>query len=396
MCKRDGCDYKSEAVACTTEKEENKATACGQKNKCDVCGVEYGEALAHTWTQSTDYVKTAATCTTKAVYYMVCSTCTKSANELGEEDNTWTGKALGHDMQDYTYDISGWKFVPDTLDVSAIKEPTCCADGMQISYCSRCSEYTTKIKAKDATAHIWETAEDSEDGLKWVKQGGDCIVGVTYTNKCIVVGCTEVQTKKETGGHQWGITHYEYPTCTEEGYIQETCSVCSFQKDRFYDKNMHEKLGDKYENAELAPLGHDVKESTEVAGTCISSGYTVGICDRCGNEAIEETDVYGDHTWKDVAAVEATCEKDGYSAHKLCKICGETEGKTTEAKTGHNDKDGDGKCDDCNRVPTENGKSCGCICHKTSGIMKIFYKILNFFWKLFKISKSCDCGNVHW
>ncbi len=38
---------------------------------------------------------------------------------------------------------------------------------------------------------------------------------------------------------------------------------------------------------------------------------------------------------------------------------------------------------------------CGHICHK-SGIAKFFYKILRFFWKLFKINKVCDCGFEHY
>ena len=45
-------------------------------------------------------------------------------------------------------------------------------------------------------------------------------------------------------------------------------------------------------------------------------------------------------------------------------------------------------------TPTTKGE-CSHICHK-SGIAKFFYKILRFFWKLFKINKVCDCGFEHY
>ncbi|MBQ3085755.1 MAG: hypothetical protein IJC45_00315 [Clostridia bacterium] len=40
-------------------------------------------------------------------------------------------------------------------------------------------------------------------------------------------------------------------------------------------------------------------------------------------------------------------------------------------------------------------KSCDCMCHK-DGILGFFYKIIGFFWKIFKINPVCQCGVAHY
>ena len=68
------------------------------------------------------------------------------------------------------------------------------------------------------------------------------------------------------------------------------------------------------------------------------------------------------------------------------------------AATGHVDGNNDNVCDSCKgqlgNVVVE--KEDGCICHKDSGFMKFMYKFLLFFWKLFKINKTCLCGAEHY
>ena len=44
---------------------------------------------------------------------------------------------------------------------------------------------------------------------------------------------------------------------------------------------------------------------------------------------------------------------------------------------------------------TTEGTECNHICHK-KGIAAFFYKIARFFWKMFKINKTCDCGIDHY
>ena len=49
-------------------------------------------------------------------------------------------------------------------------------------------------------------------------------------------------------------------------------------------------------------------------------------------------------------------------------------------------------CTDCGFDRTE---GCGCNCHKT-GIAGFFWKIINFFNKIFKLKQECKCGIKHY
>ena len=68
----------------------------------------------------------------------------------------------------------------------------------------------------------------------------------------------------------------------------------------------------------------------------------------------------------------------------------------------HIDSNNDGKCDICGEKtgevtpPLSNPSStCTHICHK-SGFAGFIYKIARFFWKLFKIHQTCECGAKHY
>ena len=61
---------------------------CTSEAVCEVCGASYGELAAHSYTeQNTDsqYLKSAATCTHKAVYYYSCECGTKGSETRSDE-----------------------------------------------------------------------------------------------------------------------------------------------------------------------------------------------------------------------------------------------------------------------------------------------------------------------
>ena len=81
-----------------------KAT-CTAKAVCEVCKAEYGEKLPHDFTAETvnaKYLKSAATCTEKAVYYKSCAVCGLSSKGTADEATFFSGNALGHDWGDWT------------------------------------------------------------------------------------------------------------------------------------------------------------------------------------------------------------------------------------------------------------------------------------------------------
>ena len=95
-----GVSMKSNVVTATiTECEHSggKAT-CTEKAKCEICGAEYGEMKPHSYAhiKAYEYLKSAATCTAKAVYYTSCTDCGLSSKGTKNEETFEYGNALGH------------------------------------------------------------------------------------------------------------------------------------------------------------------------------------------------------------------------------------------------------------------------------------------------------------
>ena len=66
----------------------------------------------------------------------------------------------------------------------------------------------------------------------------------------------------------------------------------------------------------------------------------------------------------------------------------------SEPECNHADNDGDGYCDDCNEL-LDPSVECDHNCHK-GGILGFFWRIINFFNKLFKTNPVCECGVAHY
>lgn len=106
--------------------------------------------------------------------------------------------------------------------------------------------------------------------------------------------------------------------------------------------------------------------------------------------------------------VPPSCEENGYTLHK-CVLCEYSYTNNLVSSTGHKDDNGDYICDyGCGHefekpiepeqpdAPDEpSADNCGHLCHK-SGFMGFIWKIVRFFWKLFKMNPVCDCGVAHY
>ena len=97
-CKRDGTH--------TETKDCSGGTAtCTAKAVCEFCKAEYGEKLPHDFTAETvdaKYLKSAATCTEKTVYYKSCAVCGLSSEGTADEATFFSGNALDHDWGAWT------------------------------------------------------------------------------------------------------------------------------------------------------------------------------------------------------------------------------------------------------------------------------------------------------
>ncbi len=394
------CGSKKDTAICS-----GGTATCSAKAVCTVCGGEYGELGTHVY--ETEWVyQNDAKCGVNGTEKNTCTVCKETQTREA------TGTALKHEMSKYGYEVPE-KLAQILADKGIeIKAPTCAEEGLSISYCANCTYYVTKIVAKDANAHIWETDENGE--LVWKDAQGDCATGVTTKNYCTVCGKSQSQT--EAGAHKWELKLFSKPTCIDNGYRIWKCSTCSFSFDEHYGYTgiYKDQLPEGYVNEDLAPLGEAGHSFTDTgktqAATCTEAEKAIWKCVHCGEfdyRDIANAEALG-HKLNHHDAVKADCVFEGNVEYWSCNRCNATFGDEAGTKeinsvviptVAHADNDGDTKCDKCGRVlySNDDGKgSCGCICHKENFLMKIIYKILNFFWKLFKISKSCDCGYVHW
>ena len=150
------------------------------------------------------------------------------------------------------------------------------------------------------------------------------------------------------------------------------------------------------ETAVIEKTAHTEVTIPAVAATCTEAGKTAGAkCSVCGEIITAQTVVPAKgHTGVIDPYVAATCTSTGLTEGRHCSVCGKVfVAQEIIPMKNHSDSDMDGKCDSCG---CNCEVSCGCICHKNFGLMKFFYRIQLFFWKLFKIGKSCDCGTLHY
>ena len=112
-----------------TLREHSGGTAtCTKQAVCDHCGQSYGALAAHRFTAETaeeQYLKSAATCTEKAVYYKSCAVCGTSSKGTADEATFTSGKPLGHDWGAWTPDGEGTHKRICTHDASHVETAGC-------------------------------------------------------------------------------------------------------------------------------------------------------------------------------------------------------------------------------------------------------------------------------
>lgn len=152
-------------------------------------------------------------------------------------------------------------------------------------------------------------------------------------------------------GHNYVKVAGKKATCTEDGVKEHyTCANEGCNKVFILDKkgNKVEYTGELV----IAATGHKAVLWDASENDCTKTAYKYNYCSACKAEWVEGYAAPKGHTMADVKVVNPTCTTDGVSAHKKCKNCDYTEGKTIIPATGHRDKDG--TFTDCNRK----GRTC--------------------------------------
>ena len=197
--------------------------------------------------------------------------------------------------------------VPEHNYIATVVEPTCTEQGYTLYTCSNCGA-SYQDNYTDPTGHDW--------GEWTIEVAPTCVNEGTEIRTCANCGEEESRTVAATG-HSFEDTVVE-PTCTEKGYTVHTCSVCGYS----------------YSDNEVDALGHSWGEWTVVKdANCNAPGEQVRTCSVCG-ETQSEVILPSGHTYE-TTVIAPTCASSGYTKH-TCLLCGVTYATDVIDPLGHN------------------------------------------------------------
>ena len=201
-CKRD------ESHTETNDCHGGTAT-CTAKAVCNDCKTEYGDLAAHRFTAEKaeeQYLKSAATCTDKAVYYKSCAACGLSSKGTADEATFEAGNVLGHDWGVWTQNSDGKTHTRTCKRDESHTETKDCHGGTATctakAVCEDC-----KAEYGDLAAHRF-TAEKAEE--QYLKSAATCTEKAVYYKSCAACGLSSKgaadEATFESGnvlGHDW-------------------------------------------------------------------------------------------------------------------------------------------------------------------------------------------------
>ena len=214
------------APTCTANGERVRICgSCGdvQKETISATGHSYGE-----WN-----TRKAPTCTANGERVRICGSCGDVQKE--------TISAAGHSYGEW----------------NTKKAPTCTANGERVRICGSCGDVQTEtISATGHSYGEWNT-----------KKAPTCTAEGTRARTCKKCGDEQTETIDKLA-HTPEVVAGKAATCTEEGLTDgEKCSVC--------DEILTEQ--------QVVPATGHQYESTKIAATTSSKGYTLHTCALCGD-----------------------------------------------------------------------------------------------------------------
>ena len=319
-----GVSMKSDVVTATiTECEHSGGEAtCTNKAKCEICGAEYGETKPHSYEQikSPEYLKSAATCTAKAVYYTSCTECGRSSKGTKNEATFEYGNALGHKYGKWVSNGNGTHTRVCANDNKHTETKNCHggkATCTAKAICEDCGKAYGEMAAHTFTAKSTVS--------RYLKRAATCTEKSEYYVSCAGCGLSSKGTASEavfTGsalGHsltEWSVI--TEVTCTTNGTQERHCTRCDYKQTR-----------------SIVAKGHSygLWNVTKKVG-CITDGEQSRECSVCGNKetkTIAATGVHSYGSWK--VAKAATCTTTGTKV-RSCSECGAKETVILQP-TGH-------------------------------------------------------------
>ena len=211
VCKRD-------ASHTETDNCHGGEASCTKKAVCEDCGGEYGEMNAHDFTAETaaeQYLKSAATCTEKAVFYKSCTVCGLSSKGTADEATFESGEPLDHDFGAWMSNGNGTHTRVCSRDASHTETDNCSGGTASCTMKAVCEVCKAEYGEKDIENH----AEGCE--LEWV------VTETEHEQKYSLCGKVTIAKEKHTFG-DWTVT--QRPTSNRDGEKERICQICQYKE----------------------------------------------------------------------------------------------------------------------------------------------------------------------
>ena len=325
ICKRDTSHTE-------TENCHGGTADCTHKAVCTVCGGEYGEMAAHSFTAEkaeAKYLKSAATCTEKAVYYKSCAACGLSSKGAADEATFFSGNVLGHDWGAWTQNSDEKTHTRICKrDTSHTETENCHGGTATCTHKAVCTVCDGEYGEMAAHSFMAEKAE-----AQYLKSAATCTEKAIYYKSCAVCGLSSKGTADEATffsgnalDHNWGAW-----TSNKDGTHTRTCTVdgCSAgtQTENCIDANKDHKCdicdyiisecADANKDHKCDYCGKKLTEHTGGKATCKDKAK----CEVCGAE-YGELDPKNHTNLKHFPAKAATKDAEGNIEYWYCDGCG--------------------------------------------------------------------------
>ena len=303
-----GVSMKSDVVTATiTECEHSGGEAtCTEKAKCEICGAEYGEMKPHSYAhiKAYEYLKSAATCTAKAVYYTSCTECGQSSKGTADEATFEYGDALGHKYGEWVSNGDGTHTRVCANDSTHTETKDCHGGKATCTAKAICEDCGAEYGEMTAHAFTAKTASD-----KYLKSAATCTAKAVYYTSCAECGLSSKGTDSEAVfeygnfGHKFTQWKGTDANCTENGYKERHCTECGYKQTQT-----------------IKAKGHQFGEWKVIkkAG-CLTDGEQTAECTVCNHKETKVIAATG-HKY-DTSTVDPTYSEKGYTLYK-CRLCG--------------------------------------------------------------------------
>ena len=298
-------------------------------HKCDACGAETSEHTPSAEIVADKYLKSAATCTTKAVYYKSCAICGEKGTETfeyGEKDPDNHNGALGdwqHDGENH------WKIY------------SCCqAEAERAAHHGGTASCVSKAICEDCKAEYGDLlphsfiAEKAEE--QYLKSAATCTEKAVYYKSCATCGMTSNGTVDEATFESSDVLGHGFGAWTSNGDGTHT-RVCSRDASHTETENCYGGTATCIASAICTTCGGEYgeKDPDNHAGDCKLEWITTATAheqkySRCGKVIVTETA----HTFGDWTTTKAPTSSQTGEKERSCNVCQYKETQTIPATGG--------------------------------------------------------------